>query len=53
MRLSRIVRTPDAPTNAEVVPLRRAILWGLVGVAVLVGMVLYFKYARLLSPLLD
>ena len=52
MRLSRIVRRSDTDLNAEVVPLRRAIMWGVVGVAILVGLVLYFKYARLLSPLL-
>jgi len=32
---------------------RRIILWVLVGVGVLVGVVAYFKYARLLAPLLS
>jgi hypothetical protein len=52
MRLSRVIRQPDAPSDAETVPLRRAILWLLVGAALVVGLVLYFKYEPLIQPLL-
>ena len=52
MRLSRIVRHPDAPTDADLVPVRRAVLWALVGAALVVGLVLYFKYEPLIQPLL-
>jgi hypothetical protein len=31
---------------------RRALLWLLFGVAVVVGLVMYFKYERLVMPLL-
>jgi hypothetical protein len=51
MRLSRIVRQPDSPTDPDAVPLRRMILWIVVGAALVVGVVLYFKYERLLVPL--
>jgi len=35
------------------VPMRRAVLWGLIGLAVLVGIYLYFQYERVLAPLLS
>ena len=48
------VRSDTEITETEsVVSYRRVILWGIVGVAILVGIVLYFKYARLLAPLLS
>ena len=52
MRLSRVVRQADTPADAETVPLRRALLWVLVGAALGVGVVLYFKYEPLIQPLL-
>ena len=52
MRLSRVIRQADAPSDAETVPLRRAILWMFVGAALVVGLILYFKYERLIHPLL-
>jgi hypothetical protein len=52
VRLSRIVRNPDTPTDTEVVPVRRVILWMVVGAALVVGLVLYFKYEPLIQPLL-
>jgi hypothetical protein len=52
MRLSRVVRQADTPSDAETVPLRRALLWVLVGVALVVGLILYFKYEPLIQPLL-
>ncbi|MEP6989891.1 MAG: hypothetical protein ABJA80_03100 [bacterium] len=36
----------------ETVPLRRVVLWVLVWVSLVVAFGLYFKYARLLTPLL-
>jgi hypothetical protein len=52
MRLSRVIRQPDTPIDAETVPLRRVILWMAVGVALVVGLILYFKYEPLIQPLL-
>ena len=34
------------------VPYRKIILWVVVGLAVVVGVVMYFKYSHLLAPLL-
>ena len=52
VRLSRILR-PEDPRNAEEsIPLRRVIFWSLVWIGILVGIVLYFRDARLLTPLL-
>jgi hypothetical protein len=52
VRFSRFLRHPDEtpPPPAEV-PVRRALMWGLIGAAIVVGIVLYFVYARLLQPL--
>ncbi len=51
--LSQIPR-PEDRLNAEeeTVPLRRIVLWVLVWVALFVAFGLYFRYARLLTPLL-
>jgi type VI protein secretion system component VasF len=51
MRLSRIIRQSDSAPDPDAVPLRRLILWIVVGTALVVGVVLYFKYERLLVPL--
>jgi hypothetical protein len=32
---------------------RRALLWGLIGLAVVVGIFLYFQYERVLAPLVS
>ena len=52
MRLSRILRADDETTTGEVISFRRKIFWAVVWIALLAGMALYFKYARLLTPLL-
>ena len=52
MRLPHVLRQQDAEIGDESVTLRRALLWAAVGVALAVAVVLYFKYARLLVPLL-
>jgi hypothetical protein len=44
---------PDEPQSEPRVPLRRALLWGLIGVAILVGVFLYFRYERVLAPLVS
>lgn len=52
MRFNRYLRHPDeTPPKPAEVPARRALMWGLIGVAIVVGIVLYFLYARLLQPL--
>jgi hypothetical protein len=40
------------PSDVDAIPLRRVLLWALVGVAIVVGVVLYFRYERLIVPLL-
>jgi hypothetical protein len=50
MRVSGTERR-DEPPDEQRVPTRRAILWALIGVAVLVGVFLYFRYERVLAPL--
>jgi hypothetical protein len=52
VRFSRFIRQPDeTPPQPAEVPLRRWVMWGLIGAAIVVGIVLYFLYARLLQPL--
>jgi hypothetical protein len=52
LRLSRIFRRSDTTADRDAVPLGRALLWALFGVVLLVGLVLYFKYERVVLPLL-
>ena len=42
---------PDDSSEEQRVSKRRAVFWGLIGVAVLVGVYLYFQYERVLAPL--
>jgi hypothetical protein len=49
VRLSRLL--PQSSPDDEAVPLRRVLLWGLVAVAIVVGLVLYFVYERQITPL--
>jgi hypothetical protein len=51
MRLSRMFRA-DNESPGDTIPLRRVVFWAIVWITLLVGIVLYFKYARLLTPLL-
>jgi hypothetical protein len=52
VRFSRFLRHPDEnPPQGGDLPVRRAVMWGLVGGAIVVGIILYFVYARLLEPL--
>jgi hypothetical protein len=50
MRVSGTERH-DEQADEQRVPLRRAIIWGLIGAAVLLGVYLYFQYERVLAPL--
>jgi hypothetical protein len=52
MRVSDTGR-PDEPTDEPRIPLRRAVLWGLIAAAILVGVYLYFRYERVLAPLVS
>lgn len=52
VRLSRIFRPEDAKLLEEQIPLRRKVAWALVWVGIVIGIALYFTYARLLTPLL-
>jgi hypothetical protein len=52
MRPTRDVRPETEITETEGdVSYRKIILWVVVGLAIVVGVVAYFKYARLLAPL--
>lgn len=52
VRFSRFIRHPDeTPPKPAEVPVRRWVMWALIGAAIVVGIVLYFLYARLLQPL--
>ena len=43
----------DEPRDEQRVPVRRAVMWALIGVVVLVGVYLYFQYERVLAPLVS
>ena len=52
MRPTREVRAEPEVTDTESdVSYRKVVLWVVVGLAVVVGIVSYFKYAKLLAPL--
>ncbi len=52
LRLSRIFRTAESPTDPDAVPPRQTVLWMLFAIVLLIGLVLYFKFERLVVPLL-
>lgn len=45
-----MLRRPDAPVFATVT-LRAWLLWAAIGVAIIIGVILYFRYERALTPL--
>ena len=51
MRISKLYKAELPSMELERVPLTRYLLWGIVGIVALVGLALYFLYARQLSPL--
>jgi hypothetical protein len=53
LRLSRIFRRAEPSANPDAAPLGRALLWGLFGIVLVVGLVMYFKYERVVAPLLN
>jgi hypothetical protein len=52
LRVSRVPRPDDTKYLEEKIPLRRILMWVAVWVWIVVGIAFYFKYARLLTPLL-
>lgn len=52
LRLSRILKPEDTRIIEETVSVRRALFWGVIALILVLGIVLYFKYERLLVPLL-
>jgi hypothetical protein len=50
MRVPTTERPQESPDEQRV-PLRRALVWGLIGLVVLIGVLLYFRYERVLAPL--
>jgi len=46
-------RSSAGPDGRPPIPLRRVVLWGAVGVAIAVGVVFFFRYARQLTPLIS
>jgi hypothetical protein len=52
LRFSRVFRPDDAKNIDDKIPFRRALFWVAVWIGIFVGIAFYFKYARLLTPLL-
>jgi len=52
LRLSRVLRPADSISAEERIPVRRILFWVAVWVGIFIGIVFYFRYARLLTPLL-
>lgn len=50
MRISEIQQ--QLPPEEQTVPVRRAFAWSLLLIVIVAGIVLYFRYARQLQPLL-
>jgi hypothetical protein len=42
---------PQESSDEQRVPFRRTLVWALIGFLVLVGVLLYFRYARDIPPL--
>ncbi len=53
MRLSRILRNLDSTGESAAVSLGQLLWWGAVALVIVVGLVLYFKYERLVVSLLS
>lgn len=54
MRPTREIRAePETTETEQEVSHRKIVLWVFVGLAVVAGVVSYFKYAKLLAPLLS
>ena len=54
MRSMREYRAgPETTESENDVSYRKVVLWVIVGLAIVAGIVAYFKYAKLLAPLLS
>ena len=54
MRPAREIRAePETTETEQEVSNRKIVLWVVVGLAIVAGVVSYFKYAKLLAPLLS
>jgi len=51
MRVSRLYRK-EAELETEVFPATRIALWTVIGLVIVAGIVLYFRYERFMTPLL-
>ncbi|MEO5815309.1 MAG: hypothetical protein ABIT20_08525 [Gemmatimonadaceae bacterium] len=52
MRLSRVLRPDDSRNKEDAIPVRRILFWATVWLGIFIGIVFYFRYAGLLTPLL-
>jgi hypothetical protein len=52
MRPTREYRAEPEITETENVSYRKIVLWVVVGLAIVAGVVSYFRYAKLLAPFL-
>lgn len=52
LRLSRIFGKAETSTDPDAIPVRRALLWAVFGVVLVAGLVLYFKFERVVVPLI-
>jgi hypothetical protein len=52
VRLTRVLRPDDSNNGDERISLRRILFWVAVWLGIFMGIFFYFKYARLLTPLL-
>ncbi|HET7633049.1 MAG TPA: hypothetical protein VFK16_12150 [Gemmatimonadaceae bacterium] len=51
MRVSRLYKK-EAEVETEVIPAPRIVLWLVIGLLILAGIALYFRYGSYLTPLL-
>lgn len=51
MRVSRLYKKQE-DLETEVFPVPRIILWAVIGLVILGGVALYFRYERFVTPLL-
>lgn len=51
MRVSRLYKK-DETLETEAFPTGRIVAWAIIGLVILAGLALYFRYERLMRPLL-
>ena len=51
--MSEVRAEPEITETEQAISYRKIALWALVGLAIVAGVVSYFKYAKLLAPLLS